>query len=85
MSDSYIQDLTAGALLEEETKLWLELQAKHGVVAVSDLLDHLPARSETTVKRYNAVIKKRLSGLSDESIFILNSSHGDSFKHGDRY
>jgi hypothetical protein len=80
MARSYIQDLTAGALLIEETKLWLELHSKSGGVLIEDFLTCLPARSETTVKRYDTVIRNRLSDITVKGLDLLKNSYGDSFK-----
>ena len=80
MTKGYILDFTAGALLEIETKLWLELKVRSGVVYLDELCEHLPARSASTVKRYDAVIRNRLGCLKDVDIKSLNKSYGESFR-----
>ena len=80
MSKEYIKDITAGALLLDETKLWLSLLDYRESSLLDEFLNALPARSESTAKRYAAIINGRLSCVDDAGLDLLKNSYGDSFK-----
>jgi len=80
LSKEYIKDITAGALLLDETKLWLSLLDYRESSLLDDFLNALPARSESTAKRYAAIINGRLSCVDDAGLDLLKNSYGDSFK-----
>jgi hypothetical protein len=78
VSKEYIKDITAGALLLDESKLWISLLDNSNIL--ESFLTALPARSESTAKRYAAVINGRLSCVDNAGLELLKSSYGDSLK-----
>jgi len=78
VSKEYIKDITAGALLLDESKLWISLLDNSNILEA--FLTALPARSESTTKRYAAVINGRLSCVDNAGLELLKSSYGDSLK-----
>ncbi|PLA74868.1 hypothetical protein CYQ88_04555 [Hydrogenovibrio sp. SC-1] len=80
MLKEYIKDITAGALLLDETKLWLSLTENGRQVDIETFLKAMPARSESTAKRYASVIKGRLSNIDEVGLELLTNSYGENLK-----
>lgn len=80
MLKEYIKDITAGALLLDETKLWLSLTENGQQADLDTFIKAMPARSESTTKRYAAVINSRLSCVDDIGLELLKNSYGETLK-----
>ncbi|MDY0137556.1 MAG: DUF1819 family protein [Thiomicrospira sp.] len=80
MQNSYIQDLTACGLLQEEAWQWLQLKQDGFKDDINELQHRLPARSESTIKRYLATLKKRYQAINDGDLKEIATSYDDTFK-----
>lgn len=81
MQNSYTQDLTACGLLQEEAWNWIQVQIDDQVFdKETEFLNRLPARSEKTIKRYQAAIFRRYKLIDVEDLKYLATSFDDTFK-----
>lgn len=81
MQQSYIQDLTACGLLQEEAWGWIQLQLEKGAIdKEAEFLNRLPTRSETTIKRYLVALKRRYQDIDINDLEMISTSFDDTFR-----